>query len=104
MQAELKVSIVRFTLEHQPGIVECEFFDADGVRYTMEDKVPIFTADDLWSDSDYPRERAVQCELLDPINLQSRRELVRIKVSPALISSSFNEAAEIVVFAKQLLF
>lgn len=41
---ELLVSIVRYMgLDPQPGIVACEFLDADGHTHTLIDKVPIFS-------------------------------------------------------------
>jgi len=46
--------IVRFVDEYQPGIVECEFADAEGRIHKIIEKIPIVTAADLWSDSAYP--------------------------------------------------
>ena len=41
--ADLAVQIVRFVDECQPGVVACEFVDADGHLHTLIDKVPIFS-------------------------------------------------------------
>jgi hypothetical protein len=51
----IQVSIIRFVDEHQPGFVEAEFADANGNLHTLVDKVPVFSLEDLWSDSVYPQ-------------------------------------------------
>ena len=60
----IRVEIVRFVDEHQPGFVECVFTDADGSVHTLVDKVPVFTLENLWSDSTYPRPGIARCEVL----------------------------------------
>ena len=52
---ELAVEIVRFVDDYQPGIVACEFFDAEGYRRTVIDKVPYLSSVDLGAGSDYPQ-------------------------------------------------
>ncbi|HKO14310.1 MAG TPA: hypothetical protein VJV22_20235 [Acidobacteriaceae bacterium] len=60
----LRVQIVRFVDEHQPGFVECQFRDADGQMHSIIDKLPCFTSADLWSDSEYPQPGEVECRVL----------------------------------------
>jgi hypothetical protein len=60
----LRVLIVRFVDEYQPGIVECQFRDADGKMHSIVGKVPYFTGEDLWSDSEYPQPGTVECQVL----------------------------------------
>jgi hypothetical protein len=53
---ELAVQIVRFVDdEPQPGIVACEFIDANGHRHTLIDKVPMCSGERLDANSTYPR-------------------------------------------------
>ena len=52
---ELTVQIVRFVDEHQPGWMECEFRDADGLKHKIVDKVPYFTANRLDRSSAFPQ-------------------------------------------------
>ena len=61
----LRVQIVRFVDEYQPGIVECQFRDADGQMHSIIGKLPYFTSADLWSDSEYPQPGEVECRVLD---------------------------------------
>ena len=60
----LRVQIVRFVEGYQPGIVECRFRDADGQKHSIIDKMPCFTAANLWFDSEYPQPGQVDCRLL----------------------------------------
>ena len=60
----LRVQIVRFVDEHQPGFVECQFRDADGQMHSIIDKLPCFTSADLRSDSEYPQPGEVKCRAL----------------------------------------
>jgi len=58
------VIIRRFVDEHQPGLVECELIDAFGNRHESTEKIPVVTAEHLWSSSVYPRPGAFACEVI----------------------------------------
>ncbi len=76
--AELRVQIVRFVDEHQPGFVECEFTDATGQRHTVIDKVPVVSPECLDARSHYPRTGAVRCEVLETRESSEGVKLTRI--------------------------
>ena len=59
-----KISINQFIDDHQPGWVECSFFDAFGKAHIVRDKVPVFTVEPLDSNSEYPKEGVVGCEII----------------------------------------
>jgi hypothetical protein len=50
---------------YQPGIVECQFHDADGQVHSIIGKMPCFTDADLWFDSKYPQPGEVECRVLN---------------------------------------
>lgn len=60
----LRVQIVRYVEAYQPGIIECQFRDADGQMHSIIGKLPHFTGADLWFDSDYPQPGEVECRVL----------------------------------------
>ena len=60
----LRLQIVRFVEAYQPGIVECQFRDADGKMHSIVGKLPYFTGADLWFDSEYPQPGEVECCVL----------------------------------------
>jgi hypothetical protein len=74
----LRVSITRFVDEHQPGFVECEFFDAEGARHLIIEKVPVVSNEHLWSDSEYPRETDIDCVVLERFTGRQGTPLVKI--------------------------
>jgi hypothetical protein len=96
--ADLKVAIVRFVDDYQPGIVECEFFDANGIRHTLINKIPIFTEKNLWLDSQYPQPGSAQCEILDRLSDGVGRACVTIR----LAGETSDGRSEFIVFANQI--
>jgi len=75
---ELKVQIIRFVNVCNPGIVECEFRDANKQLHSVIDKVPIFTNLLLWSDSQYPQPGTIRCEILEQTLEADGRTLIKI--------------------------
>ena len=89
----LRVRIVRFVDEEpQPGIVEAEFRDAYDQVHRMIDKVPIFTVEMLWSDSEYPQAGDVDCEILERMRGSNESNLVRI----ATLEDTFGQSEFVV--------
>jgi hypothetical protein len=99
---KLAISIVRFIDESFPGFVACQFTDFDGHVHTLIDKIPIFTSEDLWWDSEYPRPAEVQCSTLEQWTTPAGQALVRITtVRPDSIESTEGRS-EFVVEQSQL--
>jgi len=100
---ELAIQIVRCVNDkHQPGWVEGEFIDVEGRRHTLVDKVPIFSAAPLDSNSQYPQMGRVACEVLNIWHDQLQRELVRITIDRPYHVESTDKLSEFVVLATQL--
>ena len=85
----LRVKIVRFVEAYQPGIVECQFHDADGRVHSIIGKMPYFTDAELWFDSEYPQPGEVECRVLS----SSMPGMVRI----ALAEETTDGRSEVVV-------
>ena len=73
------VQITRFLDPHNPGVVEGELTDAEGVVHIFVDKVPIFTSEMLDGGSTYPQTRAVECRILEESQDAAGRSLLRIR-------------------------
>ncbi|BDU00751.1 hypothetical protein [Nocardia sputorum] len=59
---------VRWVSDYQPGIIEVEFTDIDGVTHSLIDKLPIFGAtDDLGPDSAYPAPVEIGVTLIEQL-------------------------------------
>jgi len=98
----LRVSIIRFVDEHQPGFVECEFTDANGTVHTIADKVPVISAEDLWSDSVYPQPGLVGCEVLARSEDSQGRKLARVTMAKPDGLESVKGLSEFVVLECQI--
>ena len=60
----IRIEIVGFVDDHQPGFVSCRFKDAWEREHTIIDKVPIFSTIHLDRNSLYPQEGIIGCELV----------------------------------------
>jgi len=50
----IKVDIIEYVDDHQPGWVKCLFIDAEGSEWSIIEKVPIVSQENLNSESKYP--------------------------------------------------
>jgi hypothetical protein len=99
----LKVTIVRFVDECQPGIVACEFTDAAENAHTLTDKVPMFTPELLWLDSKYPVMGTARCSVLRRWQDAQDRKLAQITITnPDSLETSHGKT-EFVVLESQLM-
>lgn len=93
----LKVQIVRFVDEYQPGWVACELVDALGETHTFVDKVPIFTTEDLDASSPYPRPGRLTCQLVAERSGPGGRRLFEVDTQvPLGIESTRGESRFVV--------
>ena len=60
----VRVGILRYVDDHQPGWVECRLTDAHGRVWAFVEKVPIVTTESLDATSDYPRPGVIACEVV----------------------------------------
>ena len=72
----IKVTIERFTLESQPGWVECRFADAAGTSHVFEEKVPVVSDEDLDAGSVYPRAGVIGCQVVGARVPSDGKELI----------------------------
>ena len=77
MRASVRVEIVRYTDDHQPGFVECRLTDVSGRVWSFEEKVPVVTDEYLDAGSRYPCVGSVGCAVLDRDG-----DTVRVGVDP----------------------
>jgi hypothetical protein len=72
----IRVSISRYVSDHNPGIVECEFTDAHGLRHVFVVKVPIVSFADLDARTPYPQPGVIACEVLGRRNSAGRETIL----------------------------
>lgn len=81
---ELRCEAVRWVDDEPfPGVVEVQFVDAAGQRWSLFDKSPIFAQfADLTRDSVYPVKVTVACEVQDDIEAKAGDDVVTVSTSP----------------------
>ena len=100
---ELAVEIVRFVEDYFPGIVVCEFIDADDRRHTFIDKIPIFTDNFLLdANSKYPQQGSIRCTVLSRGSDARGRQLVSISTAQPDSVESTGALEEFVVLGTQV--
>lgn len=57
----VKIKIVEYVDDSQPGWVRCVLTDAFGKEWFFTEKVPIVTSDSLDEKSSYPQEGIINC-------------------------------------------
>jgi len=79
----IKVTIVRYISdEPQPGIVECQFEDAHGHRWSFVEKTAIVSTQNLDAQATYPQEGVAACEILQRNIDGAGREVIRVDTEP----------------------
>ncbi len=98
----MAVQIERFVDEYQPGFVECRLVDAEGHPHLFIEKVPIVSADDLWSNSTYPVAGAIACEIEAEWTDHEGRNLVRVSTEKPWSVESTSGITRFVVLSSQV--
>ena len=75
----VRVSVTRYISdEPQPGIVECEFADAHGRRWTFVEKTAVVSADYLDARTSYPQPGVIACQIVGRRIDNTGREIVMV--------------------------
>jgi hypothetical protein len=77
----IKISITSFIDDHQPGFVECKFYDAYGKEHIIQDKVPIVTEKDLDANSKYTQDGVIACEIVKEWNDSKGQKIFTVNTS-----------------------
>lgn len=60
----IKIKIIKITSDHQPGYVECTFYDAFNKKHIVQEKLPIVTEKHLDAESNYPQDGIIAGEII----------------------------------------
>ena len=74
----VRVTISRFIDESFPGWVECWLEDVHGRRWKFNEKVPVVSTENLWTDGEYPKPGGIACTVLRQTADQLRRYVVTV--------------------------
>ena len=98
----LKIKIIEFADNSQPGFVNCTFTDSFGQEYKIFDKVPVVTDEYLDENSDYPKDGIVSCVILDENPDKTNADIVQINIAEPLHISTVNDETIFFVYKNQL--
>ncbi len=74
----VRVEIVRFVDDSQPGWVECRLVDARGQEWLFVEKVPIVTSSDLTALTPYPQTQNMLHRFREAIMRDKRSKFVQL--------------------------
>ena len=60
----LKIQVIEYIDDWNPGWVKCEFKDVHGKTWSFIEKVPVVSIEALDSKSNYPIETYIECEVI----------------------------------------
>ena len=74
----VRIAIVDWIDDYQPGVVRCSMDDAWGRTWSFVEKVPIVTPADLSRGSSYPQPGTIACEIVRRWRDTANREIVTV--------------------------
>jgi hypothetical protein len=99
----LKISIVRFVSNDQANWVEGKFHDAWNYEFTVHEKVPIITTEDLDAISIYPRPGYIACTLIKQSTDQEGRIIMTINTEKPYGVETIDGISQFDVLPEQLI-
>jgi hypothetical protein len=102
IMVKLRVQIVQYVDDSQPGWVEANLRDAWGNEWIFVDKVPIFTVTSLDAHSNYPQPGVIRCEIIRLWRDVGGRELCTIDTSRPDFVEATNGMSRFNVLMEQL--
>ena len=98
----IKILITSFIDDHQPGFVECKFYDALNKEHIVQDKVPIVTDKYLDANSEYPQDGIIACEIVKQLEDANGKTIFRVNTSKPWGVDTIEGLTEFDLFEEQL--
>ena len=99
----IKILITSFIDDHQPGFVECKFYDAFGNQHIVQDKVPIGTDKYLDANSEYPQDGIIACDIVSERTDSNGQKIFTINTSKPWGVDTIDGLTQFDVLEEQLL-
>ena len=99
----LKVDIVEYISDDQPGFVEVRFKDAWNKEFVVHDKVPIFTTENLDATNTYPQPGVIVCLLVKEFKDKDGRKIMTIDTEKPWGVNTIDELYQFDVLPEQLI-
>lgn len=99
----IKILITSFIDDHQPGFVECKFYDALNKEHIVQDKVPIVTDKYLDANSEYPQDGIIACEIVKQWDDENGKTIFTVTTSKPWGVDTIEGLTEFNLFEEQLI-
>jgi hypothetical protein len=99
---ELKVRIIAFVDDHQPGFVRCSFTDIENKEWFFIEKVPVVSAEYFDAESLYPRDGTIGCRVMKRQSGENNKEICTIVVDEMVDDSLEEREYMFDVFSEQI--
>lgn len=99
----IRVRIIRWVDDHQPGIVECRFADRSGREWTIIEKLPVVSDAPLSEGSAYPQPGAIACTVVSRSSDPSGREVAEVDTAMPFHIEAVDGETRFHVFADDLI-
>ncbi|OQP59494.1 hypothetical protein A3860_37280 [Niastella vici] len=77
----IKIQIVQFISGHQPGFVECRFYDVMNKEHIVQEKVLVVTQKNLDANSEYPQDGVIAYEIVSERKNAAGKTIVTLDTS-----------------------
>ena len=98
----IKIKIIKFISDSQPGFVECIFYDALNKKHIVLDKIPVVTEKQLDVNSSYPQDGVIACEIITESRVQDGKRIVTIDTSRPWAVNTIEGVSQFDVLEEQL--
>ncbi|MGO1076179.1 hypothetical protein [Inquilinus sp. CA228] len=99
----IRVQIIRWVDDHQPGFVECRFTDRSGRDWMIIEKLPIVSDAQLDQNSSYPQQGSIPCTVVSRIRDQSGREVAEVDIAAPVFVEAVDGETLFQVFVDDLI-
>jgi hypothetical protein len=99
----IKIKIIKFITDGQPGFVECIFFDALNKKHIIQDKVPIVTEKYLDAKSEYPQDGLLACKIINERVDSSGNKIITVNTTEPCCVETIDGLTEFNVLEEQLI-
>jgi 3-dehydroquinate dehydratase len=98
----LKIKIVKYVDDSQPGWVKCVFEDVQERQWSFVEKAPIVTSQQIGHGDNYPLDGEVECSLISEFTDSNNNKIVTIDLSSPLGIEAENGQSKFNVFESQI--
>ncbi len=98
----IRIKIICFISNDQPGFVECKFNDAWNKEHTIQDKVPIVNEKDLDANCDYQQDFIIACEIIKQWVDKDNRTIFSVTTEKPWTVDTIDALTEFDILAEQL--